>query len=217
MSDYCTDRDLLSIEPVVFIGDGFPGQKLIAGDTGNFTGTTFTISGASFTAAGIEAGMVLCAYENTPAEGGGYEVVSVASTTQLTASVLRVDTADPAIAPPVSSSVSYHIRSYAAQIRSVSTALGEKPRQVSETTPLATADFADSTQLRIATAYGTLAEIFTARADNAEPYDANWIKAQHYRQLFGQGQLQLRMAVDTDGDGFAERTRSLGNVTLKRI
>ncbi len=215
MSNYCQDRDLLGIEPIIFLGADFPSQRLIAGANAQISGTTFTCSG-DLSAAGVQVGMVLCTYSTTPAEGGAYEVDLVDSSTTMTVSVLRVDVdADP-VAPPGQSGVSFHVRSYAVQIRSVSDTLGEKLRQISEVVGIAAADFAESAQLRLVTAYGTLADIFVARSENAEAYDANWIKARHYRQLHRDLLLQLRLAVDTDGDGEAERTRSLGNMTLRR-
>jgi len=216
MTDYCQDRDLLAIEPVLFTGIGLAGQQLIAGNGGQLAGTAFSISGGSFVTTSVQAGMVLGTYETTPSEGMACEITAVSSATQLTVSVLRADTEAPAIPPPSKSNVSYQVVTYAAQIKAVSRSLGEKLRQLSEASAISEADFADSAQLRSVTAYGALTEIFVARADNAERYDANWIKAQHYRQLFRQNQLQLRLAVDTDGNGHAEYTRSLGNVLLKR-
>jgi hypothetical protein len=99
----------------------------------------------------------------------------------------------------------------------VADTLAEKFRQLSEAAGINSADFADSSQLRQAVAYGSLSGIFVARAENAAPGDANWIKAEHYRRLFQAGQIQLRLAVDADGDGTAQQTRSLGNVTLRRV
>ncbi len=215
MSNYCQDRDLLTIEPIVFLGGGFPNQKLITGSNGQISGTTFTCTG-DLAAAGVEAGMVLCTYSTIPAEGNAYEIVSVDSATTLTVSVLRADPASAAVAPPAQSSISFYVSTYAAQIRTVSTTLGEKLRQITEVTGVAAADFADSSQLEVVAAYGTLAVIFVSRAENAQPFDANWIKAQHYQQLHHHLQLQLRLVVDTDGDGQAEQTRSLGNMTLRR-
>ena len=160
--------------------------------------------------------MVLCTYTTTAAEGSAYEVVSVDSPTTLTVSVLRADTGGAAVPPPAQSGVSFHVRTYSAQIHTVSAAMGEKLRQMAEVSGVAAADFAESAQLRLTAAYGTLAEVFVARADNAQPSDANWTKAQHYRQLHRNLQLQLRLVADTDGDGQAEQTRTLGNVTLRR-
>ena len=216
MNTYCQDRDLLSIEPIVFLGGAFATQNLIAAANGQISSTTFTSTGADFNAAGIEAGMVLCTYETTPTEGAACEIVSVTSSTTLTVSVLRADVGGDPVAPPGQSGVSFYIRTYLVQIRTASQTLGEKLRQMAEVSGVDKADFADSTQLRLVTAYGALAEIFVARADNAAPHDANWIKAEHYRKLHRQLMLQVRLAVDSDGDGQAEQTRSLGNITLRR-
>jgi len=217
MNQYCDDRDLLGIEPVVFMGGGFPCQELTGGQGGQLSGTAFEATGGNFVSAGVQAAMVLCTYTTTPDEGNAWEIVAVESATQLTVSVLRVDGDGACIAPKADDGLSFHVRTYAAQIANVSTTLAEKLRRISEPSgPVKTA-FADSAQLRIATAYGVLTDIFVARADNAEPYDANWLKARHYRNLFSEAQMRLRLAADDDGDGQADRTRSLGNVTLRRI
>jgi len=216
MDNYCQDRDLLGIEPILFIGGGFPSQRLVGGADAQISGTTFTAGSVDFGAAGVEAAMVLCTYSQSPAEGSAYEIVSVDSATTLSVSVLRADPNTDPVAPPAQSGVSFYVRTYAAQIRSISAALGEKLRQIKEVAGLPSAEFADSAQLRLTAAYGTIADVFVARAENAEPNDANWIKARHYRRMFRSLQLQLRLAVDTDGNGTAERTRTLGNVALKR-
>ena len=216
MNEYCTDRDLLGIEPIVFLGGGFPCQELAGGQGGQLSGTTFQAAAGGFVSAGIKAGMVLCTYKTTPAEGSAWEIVGVLSPTQLSVSVLRADVGGPVTPPKVGSDLLYHVRTYACQFANVSAALGEKLRQISEVAGVAPADYARSVQLRLAAAYGALTEIFVARADNAEAYDANWLKAQHYRQLSREAQMRLRLVSDDDGDGRAERTRSLGNVTLKR-
>ncbi len=217
MTEFCKDRDLLSIEPVVFLGGGFGCQELIAGTDGALGDTTFTSAGSDFPAAGITAGMVLCIHGATAAEGNAYEIVSVDSETALTVSVLRADTSDQAVAPPTGSDLSFRIRTFSPQIRRVSDTLAEKLRLISEVAGISSADFADSAQLAATCAYGTLASIFVARAENAVASDANWIKAEHYRNEYLRLQLQLRLAVDNDGDGEAEQTRTLGNVTLRRL
>ena len=57
MSMFCQDRDLLSSEPVLFIGGGFVGQELTSGSDGAISSTTFTSAGSNFTSAGVAAGM----------------------------------------------------------------------------------------------------------------------------------------------------------------
>jgi len=217
MNDFCQDRDLLTLEPGVFLGAALAGQNLLTGTDGTFDATTFSSESSDFQTAGVESGGVLCVYATTPSEGLAIEIVSVDSSTELTVSVLRSDPQGTPTPPPSGADLRFHIRTYRPQIRCLSESLAEKLRSMAEVQAVGTADFADSAQLRIATAHGVLAAIFVARAENAAENDANWIKAQHYRSEFARLQSQLRLAVDADGDGVAERTRALGNVNLRRL
>ncbi len=215
MNQFCQDRDLLAIEPDVFVTAGFAGQELISGTDGTISGTTFTSPAGDFVTAGISGGMVVSITPST-GQAKSFEIISVESATSMTVSILRADTNDQPTPAPAGSSLSYFIRTFGPQIGGVSATLAEKLRQLSEVAGVSTADFADSAQLRYATAHGTLSAIFLARADNAAPFDANWIKAQYYRDQFSRLQLQLRLVTDTDGSGAAESARSFGNVRLIR-
>jgi len=217
MRMFCEDRDLLSIEPVIFIGGGNVGQQLIGGSDGVLSGTTFTSTSSDFESAGVDAGMVLCTYTDNPAEGSAVEIVTVDSATALTVSVLRGDVEDAPIPPPSGSSLGFYVRTFAAQIGTVSETLAEKLRQVEEATGISKAEYADSQQLRTTAVSGSLSSVFVSRADNATDRDANWVKAEHYRQQFDRQQLQLRLVVDSDSDGTAEQTRTLGNIILRRL
>lgn len=219
MTDFCQDIDVMGIEPKVYLIGGLPGQTLVSGNNGQLAGATFTASGANFSAAKVEAGMVLCLYRENIAEGSAYEIVSVDSATQLTISVLRADRTSPAIPPAeaAGSGLSFLVRTLSPQIHRICAALSEKLRTIVESSPIASARFADSQQLHITAATGTLATIFLAMAEEAGQGDVNWLKAQNYRQQFAEMQNQLRLAIDADGDGTAEQTRTLGNVTLRRI
>jgi hypothetical protein len=217
MSDFCQDIDLLALEPGIFLSGSFAGQNLLAGKDGAIDGTAFSSASSDLQAAGVEGGMVLCTYATTPSEGLAVEIVSVDSATELTVSVLRPDPQATPTPPPPGTGLLFHIRSFKPQIRSISASLAEKLRASAEVAGVRAADFADSCQLRTTTAHGVLAAIFVARAENASDSDANWIKAQHYRAEFARLQPQLRLAVDADGDGSAEQTRALGNVTLRRV
>jgi len=217
MSEFCKDRDLLAIEPIVFLAGGFPCQEFITGTDGALSGTTFTSPGSDFNAAGIAGGMVLCIHSTIPAEGRAFEVVSVNSATTLSVSVLRADPDSDPIAPPAGSNLSFRIRTFMPQIRGVSDTLKEKVRLISEVSGIGEANFADSAQLSRTCAYGAMASIFVARAENATPSDANWIKAEYYRQEFTKLQLQLRVVVQSATEDQPEVTRTLGNVTLRRV
>lgn len=216
MDRFCHDRDLLAFEPDLFAG-GQPAQEIASGADGALAGTTFTAAGADLIAAGAAAGMVVRIAGGAPESPTLCEIISVDSPTQLTVSRLRASVDDDPIPLPAAADAAWCVRTFAAQIRDASATLAEKLRRVTEASGIAAAGFADSDQLRVATACGALAGIFVARAADAADRDANWTKAEHYRREFRRRRLELRLAVDADGDGVAERTRTLGNVTLRRI
>lgn len=215
MNEFCQDRDLLGIEPGLFLTAGPAGSQLIAGSDGQLEGTTFS-SAADFSAAGVEAGIVLTVTATIPSEGRAYEIISLDAPGQLTISVLRADAGDAAIAPPAGENLSFCVITYKPQIRRVCDSLAEKLRALAEATPVAAEAHVDSAQLRLTAAYGVLATVFLAKAESPNPADPHWAKADRYQQEFVRMQMQLRLAIDADGDGFAERTRTLGNVTLRR-
>lgn len=215
MNRYCQDKDLLAIEPMLFADDDLAGQPLLRGSGGTLSGTDFQCDGVDFLAAGIEAGMVLRTYASTPSEGHRLEIVSV-SASALTVSVLRSSDEQAPIAIVLDEEeTNFAVHSYDLRIRIVSEMLGEKLRRICES-DLSIVEFIDSQQLRQATVYGVLSEVFIARSESGDTQDAHWLKAEHYRRSFQKILLQLRLAVDANGDGIAERTRSLGNVTLRR-
>ncbi|MFB3894140.1 MAG: hypothetical protein ACE15C_19220 [Phycisphaerae bacterium] len=216
MSEFCQDRDLMAVEPVIFTSGGQPGQQLASGANGAVAGTAFTAAGADFVSAGVQAGMVLCVWTTTPDEGAAYEITAVVAATQLTVSVLRADRAGAAVAPPAGTGLGYRVVTFAAQIRGASATLAEKLRQLAEVAGVSSADFADSAQLRTAAALAALAGVFLARASGGLHDDANWTKAEKYARLALDVRAQLRLAVDADGDGRAESTRTLADITLRR-
>ncbi|MDY7011544.1 MAG: hypothetical protein SVV80_12455 [Planctomycetota bacterium] len=216
MANECKDRDLLAIEPDVFTGGGFGSQQMAAGVDGAFNGTTFTSILADFTASNIQAGMVLCVYSTIPAEGRFYEIISVDSSTSLTVSVLRTDRDAGAVAPSPGTNLKYYINTFAPQIADAEATLYEKLRRLGEAEGISSVEFVESSQLRKTVAFASLASVFTALASNAVADDANWVKAEFYRRQHVTALGALRLAEDIDGDGFAEHTRTLSNVSLRR-
>ena len=216
MTQFCQDTSLLALEPVVYLDPAEVCRAIAVGTDATLAGTTLSDPAADFISAGVAAGMVLCAWTIAPSEGDAWEIASVDSATQLTVSVLRADAEGDAIAPPAATGLSYAVRTLAPTIVDISATLGERMRWAAETGGISTVDFADSAQLASTTACGVLAAVLVSRAGAASSHDANWVKAEHYRSRYQAMQLQLRLAVDADGDGVAEQTRTLGNVTLRR-
>lgn len=217
MQLFCQDKHILAVEPGAYLSAGQPARQLAAGTDGQLSDTTFTSVSADFNDAQVAAGMVLTVHRGVPSEGVALEVVSVDSATTLTVSVLRLGEDDPAIAPAAGTGLSWFVQSLGPQIADVSAQLAEKLRQLNEAAGVQSATFADSAQLRLTTAYGVLAAVYATRSSGPDARDANAFKARYYREQFARQQLQLRLAVDADGDGLAEQTRTLGHVRMRRV
>jgi hypothetical protein len=216
MSTHCQDRDLLCIEPIAFLGGGMPYQQLAGGSDGTISGTTFTSSGSDFLSAGVTAGMVLCTYVTAPEEARAWEIVSVDSAASLTVSVLRADPEGPAIAPPADTGLNFAVRTFAAQIAEVSSALDGMLRRLEELRGAGTAEFADPEPLRAVAVAGVLARAFLARAESADGNDVHWTKAKVYREESARLQQGLRLSLDVDEDGTPDETQTPGHLRLRR-
>ena len=216
MTNECKDRDLLGIEPAIFTGGGFQSQQLAAGTDGVMSGTVFSSASADFSAANVQPGMVLCVYSTVAAEACPHEIVAVNSATSLTVSILRAEPDGPATPPPSGTSLHYYINTFAPQISAAQTALYEKLRRIGEAEGITGAEFVDSSQLRQATSFAALAHVFVARASNATSNDANWVKSEFYRRQHVAAVSAIRLAKDINGDGIAEQTRTIGNISLRR-
>ena len=134
----------------------------------------------------------------------------------MTVSVLRAHRYDDAVAPPPGTELKYYINTFTPQIADCEATLHEKLRQIGEADGISATEFVDSSQLRKAIVFAALSSVFTARASNAADSDANWVKAEFYRRQHVAVVGALRLAKDIDGDGFAEQTRTLANISLRR-
>lgn len=217
MELFCQDADLLRIEPRVFLDGGPCAQALETGADGQIAGATFTSAGSDFAATGVAAGMALRTDAPGDPEGRAVEIVSVDSPTALTVSLSRASADDDPVPPPAGTGLSFRVLTCRAQTADVSRELADRLRRAVEAAGVSRADFADAPQLAAACAHGVLAAVFTAAAENASEADARWLKAEHYRDEYRRRQLRLRLAVDVDADGFAERSRTLGHVVLRRV
>ena len=190
---------------------------MVEGTDGIISDTSFTSASADFLSANVQAGMVLCIYPTVRTEALCYEIISIDPLLMsLTVSVLRADRDADAVAPPPGAELNYYIHTFMPQIADCEATLREKLRQIGEADGISATDFVDSSQLRKAIAFAALSSVFTARASNAADSDANWVKAEFYRRRHVTVVGALRLAKDIDGDGFAEQTRTLANISLRR-
>ncbi len=212
MNNHCTDRDLLALEPALFL-DAWPDcQRRIAGNNAQLNGTNFTFAAGGFSTM-LQTGMVITCTPSMQPQTLPLEIVAILSNTALAVSLPRPELTDPPACNLADGAMSFFVASYQVQIQAAQDQLLERLRRQADSSAPAAGDFAESPCFRRAVALAALAAIFTARSSNAGSADANWIKAQHYRGL---AQAELAGVNLAAQDGTASVGRSLGNINLRR-
>ena len=217
MVRFSHDRDILKYEPVLFGELHLPTQVLTKGSGAALSGTTLTDAAGDFVSAGIEAGGVVHLASAEGVLDGAYEVVSVDSATQLTVSVLRANEDVDTIAPPAAGDITYRIATLAPQAIEAAFQLTEYfGIQPGDPTSEITAEsIIDTEGLRYASTLAVIASVYATWADQTAD-GGQWQKSQHYRQRFEAAKRRCRLALDLDGDGIADATRTGGTFRLAR-
>jgi hypothetical protein len=183
MKAFSNDSDILRYEPVLF-GDLYLRVNLVAAGTGAaVSGTRLTAPGASFISAGVQAGGAVYLSNAAGTINGVYEIVSVDSPTELTISIVRNSRDDPARPPAAATDVAYRVCSYAPQANEVFVRLCAYFGIAAEQA----AAISDTSVLREASVYLTMAMVFTAIAsregyaqqylDKSDFYTGRFLKA----------------------------------------
>lgn len=217
MLTFSTDSDILKYEPALFGELHLPSQVLTAGTGGQLSGTTFTASGADFTAAQVAAGGVIYLRSADGLLDGGYEIVSVDSATQLTVSVVRADAGTEPVAPPAATDISYRISTFAPQAGEVAFVLTEylgiKPGN--QASDIDAQDIAVGDGLKRASVFAVISNVYAMLASKAD--DENfWKKSLHYQGLFEKARQRCHVGIDLDSDGSADVTITGGSGRLTR-
>jgi hypothetical protein len=217
MTKFSNDVDILKYEPVLFGELHLPGQVLARGTDATLSGTLLTATEADFLAAGIEAGGVIHLKSVDGSLDGAYEIVSANSSTQLTVSVVRSDAADPAIAPPAASGISYRVSTFGPQAKEAAFQLTEHfgVRPGHPTSEIAVENLVDTEGLRRASAFFVIASVY-AMWTSRTAGECFWRKSLLYQQLFEKARQRCRLSVDLGSDGVADITRSGGVIRLVR-
>jgi hypothetical protein len=217
MTAFSTDVDILKYEPVLFGELHLPSQILTSGTGAVLSGTTLAAEGADFVAAGIAAGGVIYLRSADGALDGAYEIVSVESATGLTVSVLRADAADPAIAPPPGSDISYRVSTFKPQANDAAFLLTEYfgLRPGNPTSAIAVEDLLDTEGLRKASVLRVISAVYGMWSSHTDG-ECLWRKSQHYQQLFEKARQRCHVTVDLGADGVADVTRVGGAIRLVR-
>ena len=217
MAKFANDVDILKYEPVLFGELHLPSQVLISGEAGQLSGTTFTATGADFSSANVSSSGVIYMRSSDGVVDGAYEIVSVDSATQLTVSVVRADTGDSAVAPPVATGISYRVSTFDPQACEVSFELTEHfgigpGNPASE---VDAGDVMDTSALKRVSVFGVISVVYAMMASKTN--DENfWAKSLHYRNLFEKARQRCRLSIDAGSDGVADITKAGGTVRLVR-
>lgn len=209
---FTTDRDLLAMEPNVFVDVPVIGQELLRAEDGEANGTTLSSVTSDFAALSIDAGHVLVVSDLT------VEVVARVDAQTLTVSLPRIAPADIAIAPPLSGTVEFAIRTFQPQ----AVCAHQRLRQV-----IGLADFeledltgsrtlVDTPQTRRLEVLATLAEIY--RIAQAPLNDDRMFAARHrhYEKAFATALAESGAPIDVNQDGAADLLGTTGVRTLRR-
>lgn len=217
MVSFSNDVDILKYEPVLFGELHLSGQVLVAGTGGTLNGTTFTANSADFVSAQVSAGEVVYLQTTDGALDGAYEIVSVDSATQLSVSVIRSSSDDPAVAPPDATAIYYRVCTFGPQADEVGFRLTEyfgirpgNPASIYDT-----GDVLDTEVLKRASVFGIISIVYAMLASEVKD-DSFWKKSLHYRKLFERARERCQLSIDIGSDGTADITKIGASVRLVR-
>jgi len=217
MTAFSNDVDILKHEPVLFGELHLPSQVRTSGTGATLSGTTLTADGADFVAAQIEAGGVIYLKSAEGSVDGAYEIVSVDSATDLTVSVVRADAADPAMAPPPGSDISYRVTTYKPQARNAALQLTEYfgIRPGDPASEIGVEDLLDTEGLRRASVLAVISAVYGTWSSQPGT-ECFQNKSLSYQQLFEKARQRCHLTVDLGPDGVADVTRAGGAIRLVR-
>jgi hypothetical protein len=217
MTTFSTDVDILKYEPVLFGELHWPSQVQASGTGAALSGTTLTAEGADFLAAQVKTGGVIYLRSAAGPLDGAYEIVSVDSATGLTVSVVRADSADPAVAPPGAEDIAYRVSTFGPQAEDAAFQLTEYfgLRPGDPTSELGVENLLDTQGLRRASVLAVISRIYGDWSTQREG-ECFCRKSAFYRQLFEKARQRCHLTVDLGADGVADVTRVGGVVRLIR-
>ena len=216
--NFATDRDLLMLEPNLFVDVPFLSQQRLRVTDGVLSGTTLTSVTADFSAARVEAGSVVL-IGRTGEMAVAHEVIGCPDAHTLTVSLPRSAVGDPAIASRSGTGLEVTVRTFTPQAALVHNVL----LQMLELDPVsavpgqgedAIVSLSVMSRLEV---LGTLEQIYTAAAGLLGDSSNLMRKAKFYQERFASGVRKATVLLDLDGDGYADVRRRLDVVNLVRV
>jgi len=210
---FAQDRDLLVLEPRLFLEIGFLSQTLGTG-TGTLAGGVVTSTGLDFVERGVTVGGVLVFGEVS------LEVTEVISPTTARVSLIRGDAASPEIAPAdVAAATPISVRTFAPQLAEVGAlllVLAGAGARLGEGVPPASS-VTNGESLRRVTSLGALHRIYSAAASLVADDHPYVRKGESYKRAFDAERSSAVVELDLDADGVPEVRRRLSAVRFVRV
>jgi hypothetical protein len=208
MVTFSNDADILKYEPILFGELHLPWQVLAAGTGASLNGTTLTAGGADFIAAQVQTGGVVYLQSADGSLDGAYEIVSVDSSTQLSISVVRADSSQEAVPPPVAMNISYRISTFGPQAAEAGFQLTEyfgiKPGNPAS--DIDVNDILDTTVLRLASVLAVISVVYAMLAGKTKD-QSYWKKSLYYQKLSAIARGRCRLSIDIGADGITDVTK----------
>lgn len=206
------DRDLLVIEPSVFVGAASAATVLLSVADAEVAGTSLTSATAEFEANDIDEGHV------GVVDGMPVEVLSRVQDTQLSISLPRASTEDSAIPPGDGTNLSFSVLTFKRLIQRMQHELLQRLGLHAEDPehPLDETAILNPEAVGRALALQTIAQAF-AEAAAVNPSDESLAaRAAVYTRVAERAFLRTPVTVDLDGDGIADATRRVDVVAMRR-
>jgi hypothetical protein len=149
---------------------------------------------------------------------GAFEIAEVVDGGHLMVTVVRPSTGSGLVPVGAESGLVWRIVKYAAQgyetLWEISRRLGLGPGCAEAAHSIE--DVTDAESLRQASVFGTLATIFETLVTQTQESEMLEVKAAYYRAKFERAMAGVKVTVDANGDGVADKIVEGGTVMLRR-
>ena len=208
------DRDLLVVEPTLFIDAAMVATTLLSTADGAVSGTVLTSAAADFESAGIGPGHVV----RLIAFGSAAEIIERSDATSLEVSLPRADVDDDMIPPGDGEDLAISVPTFARIIAQAQhwalAALGlesEHPTQ-----PLDESAIINPAPVRSLIALRTIMMAFEQAAALLPDDLSLEARADLYRRRAAAAARQVAALIDADGDGIPDATRRIDTIAFVR-
>lgn len=208
---FASDRDLLVLEPGVFVDAGWAAQELFRG-SGSISAGVLTCSGGAFRSARV-GGVV-------QVDRAMYEIVQTVDDNRVGVSLLRSTSTAAFIPPADRGSSTVIVRTFAAQTGLVHAQLlrmlGLAPGDGDAVT-LGESRVCNPQDLALCESLGTLHLVYASASAVLGDLSAAATRARMYLERFNAERWRVAARVDTDGDGVPDCVRRASVSQLVRV